>query len=89
MLVTFEYLASPSSVIEVKPFDLETAFGAGVTLRSITLETTTDSITKGKIEQLLSWLGPYPEPGLCPPTGRTTNIPFCRRIQMGSFIRRD
>ena len=56
LLVTFDNLAWPGSVTEVKPYDLATAFGPGVKLKSLTLETTDEPVTKGQIEKLLPWL---------------------------------
>jgi hypothetical protein len=57
-------------------------------LAAITLEITQEPVTEGRVEGVLGWLGKYPEPGLCPSTGSTTDIPFCRRVHHGDFIRR-
>jgi len=62
--------------------------GRCYTLKSITLEITDEPVTTGKVEEVLGWLSEHPEPGLCPSTGRTTNIPFCRRVKHGDIIRR-
>ena len=58
-------------------------------LTSVTLEITPDVLTDGRVEGVLAWLGPYPEPALGPATGGTTNIPFYRLVDMGDFIMRE
>jgi hypothetical protein len=62
-------------------------FGAfeGAALR---LEITRKAVTEGRVEGVLRWLGPHPEPALGPATARTDIIPFWRRVHMGDFIRR-
>ena len=86
LLVTFDDPARPETVKRVDPANLAASFGAGVRLESITLTITDEKPTDGVIEKVLPWLGKYPEPGLCPATGRTTNIPFCRKVRHGDFI---
>ncbi len=88
LLVTFGDIADPLSVKRVDPEDLEAAFGPGYRLKSIAMSITDERVTEGKIPEMLSWLGPYPEPKLSPATGRTTDIPFSRRVSHGDFIRR-
>ncbi len=88
MLVTFEDVNDPKSVRLVNPGALAASFGAGYALREITLEITREPVTKGVVEAVLGWLGSHPEPKLGPATGRTTNIPFYRRVAHGDFIRR-
>lgn len=88
LLVTFDDLADPASVKRVDPTDLRATFGPGFALKSITLEVTEEPVTEGDVEAVLGWLGEYPEPGLCSPTGISTNIPFCRRVHHGDFVRR-
>ena len=88
VLVTFGDISDPTSVARVDPKDLEASFGPGVSLNSMTLEITDGPVTEGRVEAVLAWLGPYPEPGLGPATGGTTNIPFYHRVHMGDFIRR-
>ena len=87
-LVTFSDIADPTSVMQVDPDDLSAVFGAGYALRAVTLEITDAPVTTGMVDGVLGWLGDYPEPGLCPPTGHATDIPFCRRVHHGDFIRR-
>jgi hypothetical protein len=89
MLVTFVDLKDPTSVVEVKPTELSKHFGPGVSLASIALEITDQAVTEGAVEKVLTWLGPYPEPGLCPATGESdaSRIPFCRKVAQGDFIR--
>ena len=57
-------------------------------LTSVTLEITRERVTKGRVEGVLGWLGPYPEPHLIPGDGRTTDIPFGMKISQGDFIHR-
>jgi hypothetical protein len=59
LLVTFGDLADPMSVREVKPRDLEAAFGTGYRLKSITLAITDETVTKGEVQKLLSWIQEY------------------------------
>lgn len=87
-LVTFGDVADPTTVARVDPDDLAASFGPGVALRGMTLEITDDPVTKGVVEGVLGWLGPYPEPRLMPGDGRTTNIPFAMKVHHGDFIRR-
>jgi hypothetical protein len=54
MLVTFEDLAEPTSVMRVDPYDLATSFGEGVSLKRITVQVTDDPVTTG-IEERLGW----------------------------------
>jgi hypothetical protein len=55
MLVTFEDLTDPSSVLAVNPDDLSATFGDGISLKRITVELTDDPVTHG-IVQRLKWL---------------------------------
>src|SRR6056297_1788866 len=87
-LVTFGDIDDPTSVQLVDPDDLAAVFGEGFALRDVTLEITDAPVTSGVVEGALGWLGEYPEPGLCPPTGRANDIPFCRRVHHGDFSRR-
>lgn len=89
LMVTFADIADPTSVARVDPGDLAATFGVGVRLKAVTLEITRAEVTEGVVDALLTWLGPYQEPGLCPQTGGLlADAPFCRRIAMGDFIRR-
>jgi hypothetical protein len=46
-------------------------------------------VTDGRLEGVLVWLGPYPEPALGPWKGETVaEAPFYLRVHMGDFIRR-
>ena len=87
LLVTFDDINVPKTVKKVDPDNLVASFGPGYSLKSITLEITDDPVTTGKMEQILGWLGPHPEPALGSKTdGKPT--PFYRRVYHGSFIRR-
>jgi len=56
MLVTFDDIAKPETVREVDPEDLAAAFGEGVRLKAVTLETTQEAVTEGRVEGVLGWL---------------------------------
>lgn len=87
LLVTFDDLAQPQTVREVDPTNLAATFGPGVVLRGMTLELTHKAMTQGSIEQLLVWLGPYPETPLfldVDPYDFSTEA----QIRQGSLIRR-
>jgi hypothetical protein len=59
-LVSFKDVNNPKSVFLVDPDNLKAAFGPGVSLRQITLETTDDPVTVG-IEKKLPWIKAYSE----------------------------
>jgi hypothetical protein len=89
MLVTFDDITKPETVRRVNPEDLEAAFGEGVRLKAVTLEITREAVTEGRVEGVLGWLGPYPEPALGPWNGETlADAPFYLKVHMGDFIRR-
>ena len=85
LMVTFDDVADPRTVRRVDPDNLAATFGPGVELRAVT----GDPVTEGRVESLLGWLGPYPEPRLGPATGGTADIPFYRMVEMGDFMRRE
>lgn len=58
MLVTFQDIRSPSSVERVDPQNLPATFGAGYSLKAITVELTDEPLTE-KIGQKLPWLNSY------------------------------
>jgi hypothetical protein len=87
MLVTFGNVSDPKSVKEVDPKNLAAVFGPGYRLKEMRLEITDEAVTKGAVEKVLGWLGPYPEPGLCPPQP-DNKVPFCRTVHHGDFTRR-
>ena len=58
MLVTFTDINDPKSVQLVDPDDLAATFGAGVSLKRITLEITGDPVTE-KIAILMPWFEDY------------------------------
>ena len=55
MLVTFADIDDPASVARVKPDDLAAQLGAGVRLKAIAVEITSDAVTT-RIEKRLCWL---------------------------------
>ncbi len=56
MLVTFTNINVPKSVKQVMPNDLASHFGAGYSLKSITLEVTDEPVTVGKLEAVIPWV---------------------------------
>ena len=56
MLVTFADINDPKTVHEMKPDQVSSIFGAGYSLKSITLEITDEPITEGKVESVLGWI---------------------------------
>ncbi|OQP87054.1 hypothetical protein BTR14_06325 [Rhizobium rhizosphaerae] len=87
LLVTFGDMNDPASVQRVDPANLEASFGPGYRLQSMTLALTEEPVNTGRVKKVLAWIGPHPELKLSPPTGRTSNIPFSRRVGEGDFIR--
>jgi len=87
-LLTFNDLNDTTSVKLVDPDDLATTFGAGVRLKSVELAITTEPVTDGKVQALLGWLGPYPEPALLREDGRTSDIPLAMQLHHGDFIQK-
>ncbi len=66
MLVNFDDIAKSETVREVDPEDLTTVFGNGVRLKAVTLEITDETVTEGRVEEVLGWWlsmrsGPYNE----------------------------
>ena len=88
LMVTFGDITDPKTVQRVDPDDLAASFGPGVSLKAVTLAVTDEPVTEGKVEAVLGWLGPYPEPALLPGDGRSGDIPFAMKIHQGDFIRR-
>ncbi|WP_294982607.1 hypothetical protein [Tabrizicola sp.] len=88
MMVSFGDITKPETVRKVDPEGLAAVFGEGVRLKAVTLEITDEPVTEGRVGEVLGWFGPYPEPALGSATGKTTDIPFYRRVYMGDFIRR-
>jgi hypothetical protein len=66
-LVMFTDLNDPKSVREVKPGKLSDTFGAGFSLKSITLEITDEAVTDNTVRTLLNWVSGF-EGGLKPLT---------------------
>jgi hypothetical protein len=56
LLVTFTDLNDPKSVKAIEPDNLSDTFGPGYKLKSITIETTDEDVTKGRVEKLLGWM---------------------------------
>ena len=91
MLVTFDDITKPETMRRVNPEHLAAVFGEGVRLKAVTLEITEESVTEGRVDSLLKWSWPYPEPSLATreePPVPVDEAPFYRRVHMGDFIRR-
>lgn len=58
-LVTFTDLNDPTSVKLIDADNLRVIFGSGYALRDVTVQSTYDPITYGKVEQVLNWLAGY------------------------------
>ena len=86
LLVTFDDITKPETVREVDPSNLAATFGEGVSLRGMTLEVTREGVTEGKLEGLLGWLGRDSGRRLIPGDGRTTAVPFARKVSYGDFL---
>lgn len=56
-------------------------------LKSITLEITSEPVTEGKVEKLLGWLSQHPEPSVIPKV-QPTDFSFEAKLRHGDFIRR-
>ncbi|MEM5492082.1 hypothetical protein [Hoeflea sp. AS16] len=59
LLVTFADNDNPASVARVDPTDLAASFGPGYALTSIKMAITDETVTKGRVEAVLGWLGEY------------------------------
>lgn len=87
-LVTFGDVTDPASVLVVSPLNLEESFGEGVRLKTITLEITNERVTVGVIDELLGWLGEYPESRVRPKVDVYNDRSFEAKLRHGNFIRR-
>ncbi len=72
LLVAFGDINDPKTVKEVKPGKLTDVFGAGYSLKSITLEITDESETEGEVEKVLGWITSH-ETGLIPTKMKPAN----------------
>lgn len=75
MLVTFENLNKPESVVEVRTENISKVLGQSYAIRAITLEIVHDDVTVGIVDRVLAWIKshrgrikPIKEPS---PTGYT------------------
>jgi hypothetical protein len=90
-LVTFDDITKPETVRGVNPADLAAVFGERVRFKVVTLEITEAAVTERRVEEVLGWLGPYPEPTLATRKDAPVPVdeaPFYRLVHMGDFIRR-
>jgi len=56
LMVTFNNLADPNTLVQVDPQDMTPAFGEGVRIRSLTVQRSHDAATSGKMRGLLPWV---------------------------------
>jgi hypothetical protein len=85
LLVTFTDINDPKSVKEVKPGKVSDAFGAGYSLKSITLEITEEAVTDGRVFEVLPW-----SKLLAGSIGKDMKLPYehlLNQINDGSFHR--
>ncbi len=82
LLVTFDNINDPKSVKEVNASNLEASFGAGTSLKSITLEITDEPVTEGVVEKVLGWIG---DPAVMENPG-WARIPENSRRLLGGFL---
>ena len=87
MLVTFDDIDRPETVRRVEPGNLAAVFGEGVRLEAVTLEVTDGAVTEGLLDDLLTWLGQYPETPLLSQI-EPTDFSFAAKLRQGSFVRR-
>lgn len=86
MLVTFDDLDEPTSVDRVDPENLAAKFGAGFSLKRITVELTDSKVSSG-LRGRLKWLSDYPEPRLDPEYEGSTDPNLSQRLWHGDFIK--
>ena len=85
--VRFKDIRDPSSVEMVDPDNLAGSFGPGYRLVSLTATFTADPVTHN-IENMLTWLGSYPEPRLAKiPPGGAIDPTFAQKLAYGDFTR--
>ncbi len=94
MMVRFDDLDDPTTIVKVDNQNLATSFGEGVMLRRISVERTEDPVTRS-LGDRLAWLkdlnGAITKPQRDPETGRLlprAQGPFSGRITDGDFTRR-
>lgn len=86
LLVTFRDINDPKSVKQVDPDDLQASFGPGYQLKSLTVQGTSEPVSKG-IERRLPWLPKHrgtlkPNP---PATMNDPTDPNLRLLDTGPF----
>jgi len=56
MFVTFGDISDPASILEVNSQSIATVLGEGFSIRSVTLQRTSERLTHGNVEAVLPWL---------------------------------
>ncbi len=87
LLVTFDDINDPASVKRVDPNNLAATFGPGYRLNAITMTITGEPMTEGRVEEVLGWLGQYPETPILPSI-KPTDFSFEAKLRQGDFLRR-
>ena len=85
MLVMFDDIRDPKSVMHVDPANLAARFGSGVKLKRVTVEKTYAGVTTG-IGERLGWLGKFPEPRLDSSYKGSTNPNISQKLSYGDFV---
>ncbi|PID37322.1 MAG: hypothetical protein CR993_00800 [Rhodobacterales bacterium] len=87
LLVSFADINDPASVFRVDPKDMAASLGEGYALRDMQVEITWARMTEGRVEEVLGWLGQYPELPLLPKVD-PHDFSFAAKMRQGQFIRR-
>lgn len=83
-MVTFSDVNDSLTMLRVDPFNLKASFGQSYRIKSYTAGITEEPVTDGRIAALLPWIGPFPEPRICPPIG-SSDVHACRNFTHGHF----
>jgi len=83
-MLTFDDPKDPLTVTQVDPLNLKAAFKQDYRIKSYTVAVTDEPVTQGRIAGLLPWIGPFPEPRICPPIG-SSETHACRQFTHGHF----
>jgi hypothetical protein len=87
LLVNFGDIKDPASVRRVDPQNLAASFGAGYRLEGISITITYEPVTEGKVEAVLGWLGPHPEPAVLSVV-KPSDFSVEAKLRHGDFIKR-
>ncbi len=85
MFVIFKDIKDPKTVTAVDKLNLAATFGAGVTLKDVTIEMTDEKVTR-EIESVLGWL-PKVQKGSLDGSEVTTGNSYANTLHVGHFKR--